>query len=140
MSNSRLTFTGLTEFKTALRNLPVELTAEGGDIVAGAAERAQRETQAVYPEGPTGNLRRRVTREQGSQSKFGASFSVRSRAPHAHIFEKGTGMRQTAKGANRGRMPEADASQQMIPVVIRNRRLMFDKLKDLVRRAGFQVE
>jgi hypothetical protein len=138
---NRIQWQGLTEFKTALRNLPEELTDEGGDIVATASERAQRETQSGYPQGPTGNLRARVTREQESaSSKFGASFRVRSGAPHSYIFENGTRTRQTAKGANRGRMPEAAESQKMIPVVIRNRRVMFERLKDLVRKAGFQVD
>jgi hypothetical protein len=141
VSGVRLQWQGMTEFKTALRNLPEELTNEGGEIVEGTAHRAQQETQAGYPEGPTGNLRRRVVMEKDSaRSKFGAFFAVRSRAPHAHIFEKGTGQRQTSKGANRGRMPEAPTSQQMVPVVIKHRRQMFERLKDLVRKAGFQVD
>jgi hypothetical protein len=136
---NRIQWQGLTEFKTALRNLPDDLTDDAGNIVMGTSESVQREVQANYPTGPTGNLKARVSSERG-QSKFGASAMVRSRAPHAHIFEKGTGQRQTASGANRGRMPEAPASQQMVPVVIKHRRQMFERLKDLVRKAGFQVD
>jgi hypothetical protein len=139
MASTRIQWQGLTEFKTALRNLPDELTDDAGDIVMGTSEAAQREVQANYPTGPTGNLKARVSNER-QPSKFGASARVRSRAPHASIFEHGSGPRQTSKGANRGRMPEAPASQQMVPVVIKHRRQMVERLKALVRKAGFQVE
>jgi hypothetical protein len=139
MSGVRLQWHGLTEFKTALRNLPDELTDDAGGIVMGTSESVQREVQGNYPTGPTGNLKARVTSER-EPSRFGASARVRSRAPHAFIFENGTGQRRTSNGANRGRMPEAPASQQMIPVVIKHRRQMFERLKDLVRKAGFTID
>jgi hypothetical protein len=139
VSNTRLQMQGLTELITALRHLPEELTTDAADIVAGAAEHAQREVQTAYPEGPTGNLKRGVVREQ-NKSKFTTAAIVRSRAKHAWLFEKGSVQRQTATGANRGRMPEAPADKQMIPIVIRNRRRMVDQLKDLVRTAGFIVD
>jgi hypothetical protein len=139
VSNNRVQWQGLTEFRTALRHLPEELTGEATDIVDGTSDSAHREIAAGYPQGPTGNLRRGVSRER-QPSKFGASAIVRSRARHSHIFEKGTGQRQTRNGANRGSMPEAPREQQMIPVVIKYRRRMFESLKDLVRRAGFIVE
>jgi hypothetical protein len=80
-----------------------------------------------------------VTREK-QHSRFGVSMTVKSRAKHAHIFERGTGERQTSKGANRGRMPAAPEGERMIPIVIKHRRIMFEKLKALVRSAGFKVE
>lgn len=139
MSRVQVQFTGLTELRMALRNLPEALKSEAGEVVIATSEQAQRDIQAAYPQGPTGNLRGGVTRET-NYSKFGASARVRSRAKHAWIFENGTQQRRTANGSNRGAMPEADRSKRMIPIVIRHRRRMVEALKEIVRRAGFQVE
>lgn len=133
-----LQMNGLTELYRDLRRLPTDLADEAGTIVIAHAELAERQIETGYPEGPTGNLRRGVTTEK-NRSKFGSSAIVRSRAKHAFIFEKGTVGRRTSKGYNRGRMPEANVAQQMIPKVIRARRRMVEALKDLVRRAGFEV-
>lgn len=138
MSNNRLELKGLTEFQRALRALPAELTEEASAIVLGQGEEAERQIEAAYPEGPTGNLRRGVTVERNT-SKFTTRAIVRSRARHAHLFERGTGPRRTGKGWNRGRMPEAPEHQRMVPIVIRRRRVMVAALKELCRRAGFQV-
>jgi hypothetical protein len=138
-ANNRIELVGLQAFKAALRNLPDELVQEGNDIVREASTRAASDVQNSYPEGPTGNLRRGVTREE-DHSSFGVSIVVKSRAKHAWIFENGTGQRTTRNGSNRGRMPAASRDQRMIPVVIRYRRAMTEKLKALVRKAGFQVE
>jgi hypothetical protein len=36
-------------------------------------------------------------------------------------------------------MPAAAENEKMIPIVIRRRRVMVEALKDVVRKAGFQV-
>lgn len=136
--SSRVILDGLREFKQHLRNLPEHLKDEGGVIVEAQAQEAERRIQQAYPQGPTGNLRRRVSRDS-QRSRFGASSTVRSRAQHAHIFERGTGPRRTRSGANRGSMPQGLEEERMIPIVVRRRRIMVEALKDLVRRAGFQV-
>lgn len=136
---SRVVFDGLSQFRQALRNLPEGLRDEASDIVEGTAAEAATDVQQNYAEGPTGNLRRGVTRKS-ERSRFGLSVQVRSRAQHSWIYERGTQQRRTKTGANRGRMPEAPESKRMIPIVIRHRRRMIEKLKDLVRRAGFQVD
>jgi hypothetical protein len=138
MSHNRLVLSGLDELRMVLRNLPEDLAAEAGDIVSAHAEAAQREIVQNYPTGPTGNLKRRVTIEQ-HRSTVTTMATVRSRAPHAHFFERGTGNRRTDRGWNRGRMPEAPEAQRMIPKVIRIRRKMVDALIEVVRRAGFEV-
>ena len=136
---SRVVLEGLSQFRQALRDLPEHLRDEASDIVQEAAADADAEVTREYPEGPTGNLRRGVTRK-AEYSRFGLSVTVRSRAKHAWIYERGTQQRRTRTGANRGRMPEAPESKRMIPIVIRHRKRMIEKLKDLVRRAGFQVD
>ena len=136
---SKLKLEGLAELRAALRQLPEELAGEANAIVRGHAEDAAQRIKRAYPEGPTGNLRGRVTTEQNS-SKFGGSAIVRSRAPHAHLHEFGTRDRRTKKGAFRGAMPQAPEHERMIPIAIRVRRNMVRALVDLVRRAGFLVE
>jgi hypothetical protein len=132
-------WTGLEEFRAALRNLPDELTADAAAIVTSHAQEAERLTVAAYPVGPTGNLQRGVRTTVNSSDRGGASATVRSGAKHAHLFEKGTGLRRTNDGANRGRMPAAPSSQQMIPIVIRVRRRMVVALVNLVQKAGLVV-
>lgn len=130
-------WSGLNEFRAALRNLPAELAEEGGTIVLAHAAEAERLVEAAYPE-VTGNLKRGVTlKTEGS--RFGAVGIVKSGARHSHLFEKGTGPRRTASGANRGSMPQAPQHQQMIPIVIQVRRRMVKALMTLVERAGFQI-
>jgi hypothetical protein len=136
----RLQLQGMTEFRAALRQLPEDLADEAGVIVQAQAENVAGQIESGYPQGPTGNLKRGVTVASSSASRFGAGAIVRSRAPHASIFEKGTTQRRTGKGWNRGAMPQPDVSQRMIPKVIRARQRMMAALIDLVRRAGFQVE
>jgi hypothetical protein len=130
---------GLTELREALRKLPQELTEEAATIVEAHATQAQSQIVNAYPQGKTGNLRRGVTRSR-ERHQFTARSIVRSRAKHAHLFEKGTGPRRTSKGANRGRMPEAAESQKMIPIVVRRRRAMVEALKVMVRRNGLLVD
>lgn len=140
MSRVTLQFAGLDAFRAALRALPEDLAHEGATIVEANATEAARKTQQGYPQGPTGNLKRRVSVESNGGGRFGVVATVRSRAPHASMFERGTRQRQTRTGANRGAMPQASEAQRMIPVVIRRRKIMFEALKNLVRRAGFVVE
>lgn len=139
MSNTRLEMKGLDELRRQLRELPEELAREANTIVATQADLAKEQIQRAYPEGPTGNLKRGVTVTH-EQARYGASAIVRSRAKHASLFERGTTVRHTSNGANRGRMPQAPENERMIPIVVRRRRAMVQALIELVRRAGFQVD
>jgi len=136
----RIEMIGLDELREQLRRLPDDLALEAGAIVLTHAEDAQRRVQAAYPTGPTGNLKRGVTAIRQNEGRFGAKALVRSRAPHAWLFENGTTRpRTTRSGANRGQMPAAPASQQAIPIFIRVRRNMVAALIQLVQRAGLTV-
>lgn len=135
----KLQMQGLMELRQALRNLPEDLTDEASAIVQAHADDAQARIVRAYAEGPTGNLRRGVTKDH-YKSRFTTNAIVRSRAKHAWLYERGTGARRTDKGANRGRMPEAPESNKMIPIVVKKRRQMVEALKIMVRRAGFQVD
>ena len=139
MSKIQLQMIGLDELRAELRRLPEDLAKEAADIVLAHAEAAQRDIVNGYPTGPTGNLKRRVIILK-NRALVSTSAVVQSRAPHAWIFEHGTRRRRTDKGYSRGRMPEADPAQQMIPKAIRWRRRMTDALIALVRRFGMQVD
>ena len=97
------------------------------------AERMAFSVRQRYPRGRTGTLRDRVVVEQLHPSS-GASlrWKVRSKAPHAHLYERGTVNRRTAStGANRGRMA---AHPIFIPEAIRHRTVMVHRLVDLLAR------
>lgn len=135
----RLQMTGLAELREALRKLPEHLTDEASVIVQAHADDAKARIQQAYAEGPTGNLRRGVTKDH-FKGRFTTNAIVRSRAKHASLYEYGTTRRRTKTGANRGTMNPAPDQNRMIPIVVRKRRQMVEALKDLVRRNGFQVE
>ena len=134
----RLTLEGLDELRAALRQLPEALATEASDIVSAHANAAERDIVGGYPQGSTGNLRNRVTIEH-DRTKVSVSARVRSRSPHAHLFEDGTARRQTTKGYNRGRMPVAPQDQSMIPKAIRWRARMYARLAAMLEREGFEV-
>jgi hypothetical protein len=137
--SAKVQMNGLDELRAELRRLPEELATEAGDIVLAHAEAAKRDVQSDYPTGKTGNLKRRVSVLR-NRSKVTTQAIVKGTAPHAFIFEKGTVNRQTDKGWNRGRMPEAPESQRAIPKFIRARAKMIEALKQLVRSKGAQVD
>lgn len=138
--SSKLEFKGMDELRRALRQLPEELTHEARVIVEANAEEAQRQLRVAYPLGPSGRLRGGVTTEKHAERAV-ARAVVRSRAPHANLWEQvdPPKKRHTSQGWNRGTMRETPENQKMIPIAIRRRRVMVHALVDLVRRAGFQV-
>jgi hypothetical protein len=112
-------------------------------IETAAARTAQR-TTADYPVGPTGNLRAGVswgtgTARPGGGVMYGTSgvlgAYVRSRAPHAWLYEHGTTTRRnyTRKNALRGRMP---ARAVLIRVAPDERQLLYADLADLLAQEG----
>lgn len=135
----KLNFEGMNELRTALQNLPDDLAAEAEGIVTATAQDAKSSIQQGYPVGPTGNLQKRVTMASNAAHRAASVAIVKSAAPHAWIFEKGTRNRITRKGARRGRMPQAPESERMLPKVIRLRARMTNQLIEVVRRAGFEV-
>jgi len=133
--SSRLVFDGLAELREQLRNLPSDLTAEATHEVEGAANGAAAEIKRAYPV-RTGNLRDGVIVTHVNQGKYAAGALVKNTSKHAFIFENGTQTRHNDLGANRGAMPPGNV---FIPAAIRARRLMYEKLKAIVARAGFTV-
>jgi hypothetical protein len=81
----------------------------------------------------------------GKGVNFGAYAIVKNRAKHASIFENGSEVRQVLRkpsgragnfGLSRGRMPPG---RVFVPIIIRKRNAMNERLKILLRDNGFQV-
>lgn len=133
-----LRFDGMEEFRQALQRLPEDLAAEAAHVVIAAAEDTGQGVSSNYPV-KTGNLQRGVRVKVNSGSRFGASATVVSASPHAHLFENGTQTRQTQSGANRGQMPKGPENQRVIPRAIRARKRMTERLIQIVQDAGLTV-
>jgi hypothetical protein len=140
MSGNRLVIEGIDELRRALRALPAELRGESAHIVEARANGAAVAVRANYgAHAYTGHLQESVVVEH-TPTQFGAAAVVRARAPHAHLFEFGTATRRTVKGWNRGVMPAAPPIHAFIPVVMRERRAMYeDDFRALLERAGLVV-
>lgn len=135
--SGNLEMTGLRELIEALRHLPAELAEEAAVPVQEATEHTAAQLIAAYPTGPTGNLKRGV-KQTIEKSAAGVVGTVRSTARDAHLWEFGTVNRRTKQGWNRGRSP-SHAREGVIPIAQRNRKRMYEALREIVRRAGFEV-
>lgn len=125
---------GLDELLEQLRNLPADLTAEAGHIIEASANAAAVQVRSGYgSHRRTGKLQESVVVDVLASGEFGVVRRLRATAKHAHLVEYGTQARHTAIGANRGSMPPAHI---FVPAVLRNRRQMYEALKDLVLRHG----
>jgi len=156
MSNNRIVWDGLEELKRALRRMPEELRGAAAEIVREAVVAAEEEIRAAYPVGSfgrhrtikrsgrrklidPGNLKRGLKVEE-QVSRFGVGYILRNTAPHAWIFEQGTAARHylTRRGRTKvvGAMPPG---RVFVPRVIKHRRRMHARLRQLVRSRGFEV-
>lgn len=139
MSN-RIVFSGLEELRAALRALPETLTAEASSIVEGAANAMADAVKRDYPIGPTGHLAGGVHVTHFDRGKFSAGAIVKNAAKHAYIFENGTEARHyyTKRGVIHptGKMPPGHV---FIPLAVRWRRQMWERLAAMVKRNGLQV-
>jgi hypothetical protein len=137
MSNNRFEWQGLAELRAALRALPTALKGESAHIVEAAANGAAAQVKANYAR-VSGDLVEGVD-VQLENGTFAAGAIVRSRSKHAWMYENGTQVRHTFKGANRGAMPPAPPGRAFIPVMQRKRKRMYEDLKGVLTRAGLQV-
>lgn len=128
---------GLDQFKKDLRNLPEDLAEEAADPVEDAAEFTASSLRQSYPIGDTGNLRGGVV-VTTERNRFGVASMVKSKSPHAHLWEFGTENRKTRQGWARGISGEHE-QQGLVPIAARNRRRMYDALMGVLQKAGFQV-
>ena len=119
---------GMKELQAALRELPSTLRSETlQPVVDAAATDLVAEVKGAYAK-VTGNLADGVVQEK-MRDQIGRK--VRSKAPHAHLYEYGTINRYTNKtGARRGVMP---AQPTFVPAAIRARIRMVAAAKSALR-------
>lgn len=128
-------WSGLLELERDLSALPATVTADTGPLVEKAATGAASDIRAQYP-ARTGKLRDGVKVKQTSRDPTRIRWTVSNRSKLATIFEYGTAARQTALGADRGSMP---AGKVFIPNAIRQRKLMYEQIRDVLRGQGATV-
>jgi len=139
MSRNRFTIEGLDAFKAQLRALPHELRAEGAGIVFEEGNGAVDDIKEHYAR-RSGELADDVSLQVTSSGAFGASVKVKSASPIAWMYENGTQLRHTVKtGASRGVMKPAPPARAFVPVMVRRRRRMRERLADLLQRHGLRV-
>lgn len=136
MSRNRIAYDGLEELKKSLRELPAEMHGEADHIIEGEANAAALEIRQKYAIGEAGKLVAGVVVEVVQRTNFYAGRRIVSKSPLAFIYENGTQVRHTELGYNRGRMPPAHV---FVPAVIRHRKSMYEKLRDMMRRKGLKV-
>jgi hypothetical protein len=137
VSSSQFVFDGIAELKEALRRLPHEFTEEAVHIVEGVANGAAATIKGNYAR-VSGNLVDGVSVDI-ERGAFAASAVVKSKSPHAWIYENGTQVRHTDAGANRGRMPPAPPGRAFIPAMIKARRRMYEQFAAMLERHGLVV-
>jgi hypothetical protein len=135
---SGFVFDGLEQLKADLRNLPADLTVEGGHVVEARGNSAAQTIKAGYPD-RTGDLRDHLTVTH-DQSRFGARSVVSNTSKAAVFFERGSEARHyiTKHGVRHetGKMPPNHLFTQ---TMARERRLMYEQLGDLLTRHGLTV-
>ena len=123
-----------------MRRLPRELADEARGIVDTHATAAAGLVRANYAaHSHTGDLAAGVQTRTGQAGAFGAAAIVASTAKQAHWFESGTAARHTGAGSYRGVMKPAPPLHAFVPVIVAERRRMYDDLRALLTRAGLEV-
>jgi NADPH:quinone reductase-like Zn-dependent oxidoreductase len=137
---------GLSEFESALRELPTTVRSEAQPIVSDAANATASHVKAAYERVRTSGTSGRkaagkhladgvkVVVDNGGTS-YARAF-MRSTAKHSHLYEFGSVKRQWKSGKNTGTMP---AQPTVIPAAERERRKMRDELVEMMRRNGLEV-
>ena len=120
---AKVTLTGFTELLTDLDAMrPQSLAEEAFEIVDDAVETAAASLIQAYPLGETGGLRRGV-KKSVKQTRTGVVGTVKSTAPHAHLWEFGSEVRATREGFHRGRMP-SQYNHGLVGIALRWRKRM----------------
>jgi hypothetical protein len=133
---------GLDDLKRALRDLPEVLTDDAGDLVRAAAQNAAGGIRAGYAK-VKGNLQNGVAVVEEGGARYGVRYRVRSKAPHAYLYEYGTQARHYITEAGKrhatGIMPAAPPGRAFVPKMIDARARLYDELGWLLVRNGLAV-
>ncbi len=123
---------GLDDLRQQLTNAPEEIRTEAMGILRECTEGAASDMAHRFK----GSLSKTVkTTYPASAALIGIAQNT---APHAHLYAFGTKPRQTARGANRGRMPAA--SPEIVVTIARTwRERMVTRLMAMLATRGFLV-
>lgn len=124
--SASLELAGVDELRAALRAAPAAVTRLVTPIIQDAADGLAADLRASYPV-HTGALVRgiRVSALRGPT----IAMRVRSTAPHAHLYDRGTVKRFTRRhGASRGVMPPAPEGRRFVPKAIKARAAMLQAI------------
>lgn len=145
MSNNRFVWQGMEEFKRALRALPNDLAGEAMRVVEASANGAALEIRTAYGQHVvTGNLQEHVEVDI-QRTGLNVSAVVKATARHSHLFEYGTEARHyfTKKRGIRHETGKMWGKQPggfvFVPIVIKARRRMYERIIDIMKRAGLTV-
>jgi hypothetical protein len=124
---------GLEEYRTELKELPVELTGEAAKLIQGEANAAFVAIKSAYPL-RSGKLRDGMKVEHiAPGGRLKAASIVKNTTRYAWVYDRGMQARHTSKGWQRGPMP---AKPTFIPAIVRARRKIVDLVKALIARHG----
>lgn len=131
---------GFDEFLLFMQQMPDRLLKEAEVHVSQAADDTLSAIRLSYPE-KSGNLKRGLRKVKIPAGAGVVGYRVENTAKIAWIFEngamaRGTMPRETRSGANRGIMPPGNV---FIPIAVRRRQVMYERLTDMLRREGFTV-
>jgi hypothetical protein len=127
---------GFDDLVRQLTAAPEQIRQQGMAIVKEETEGAATEIRLRYPT-KSGALVRGVRTEFPSSTVLVGM--VKSGARHSHLYEFGTATRQANSGANRGQMPKPEPPI-FVPIVMRRRQRMYQRLAEMLRQMGFQVQ
>lgn len=136
---ARFEWKGLQELRVLMQQLPAAVMGEARHIVQdttnGAAVRIRSNYSAHVH---TGRLRDSV-KVSMKETPRRITGTVKTTAPHAHLFEFGTAARQTSQGVKRGIMLPAPPAHAFLPVIEQDGRRMIARFIDVLRRHALEV-
>lgn len=136
---ARFEWKGLRELQVWMEQLPAAVKGEARHIVQDTANGAAVRIRSNYSAHVhTGRLRDSV-RVSMAESRHRITGTVKTSAPHAHLFEFGTAARQTSQGWKRGIMPAAPPAHAFLPVIEQDGRRMIAKFLDVLRRYALEA-
>jgi len=136
--SAAFTWQGLTEAESELEALPRDLVAEGQTAAEELAATAVDELKAVYAyHHVTGNLARGLQVRKVSDGTYAKGSEVRNRAQHSWLFDNGSAVRETKRGAGRG----ASRPHHAFDSVMHQKDQIFETMiAQLLREHGLGVE
>jgi hypothetical protein len=145
MASNKFVFEGLEELKAALRTLPADLTAEASRIVEGEATGAAVTLRTIYgAHNISGDLQDKVQVRPRTAGQFGVAWLVVNGSRIAWLFDNGSQARHyvTSRGNvhQTGKMwGKTPPTHAFVKTMVKARRVMYEKLADLMRRHGLTV-